>query len=50
MKNTGRFLKGICAESVTYSDQGLAYLLQEYYIKRNRKLRVRIRVICVPRF
>ncbi|HML40665.1 MAG TPA: AAA family ATPase [Bellilinea sp.] len=26
-------------KGVTYSDQGLAYLLQEYYIKRNRKLR-----------
>jgi SpoVK/Ycf46/Vps4 family AAA+-type ATPase len=24
---------------VTYSDTGLAYLLQEWYIKRNRKLR-----------
>jgi predicted ATPase with chaperone activity len=24
---------------ITYSDQGLAYLLQEWYIKRNRKLR-----------
>jgi len=24
---------------VEYSDQGLAYLLQEWYIKRNRKLR-----------
>jgi SpoVK/Ycf46/Vps4 family AAA+-type ATPase len=24
---------------VEYNDQGLAYLLQEYYIKRNRKLR-----------
>jgi predicted ATPase with chaperone activity len=27
------------AKNVTYSDQGLAYLLQEWYIKRNRKLR-----------
>lgn len=26
-------------KGVTYSDQGLAYLLQEWYIKRNRKLR-----------
>jgi predicted ATPase with chaperone activity len=26
-------------KGVTYSDQGLAYLLQEYYIKKNRKLR-----------
>jgi MoxR-like ATPase len=26
-------------KNVPYSDQGLAYLLQEYYIKRNRKLR-----------
>ncbi len=27
------------AKGVAYSDQGLAYLLQEWYIKRNRKLR-----------
>jgi len=27
------------AKGVRYSDQGLAYLLQEWYIKRNRKLR-----------
>jgi hypothetical protein len=27
------------AKRVTYNDQGLAYLLQEWYIKRNRKLR-----------
>jgi len=27
------------AKGVLYSDQGLAYLLQEWYIKRNRKLR-----------
>ncbi len=27
------------AKGVTYSDQGLAYLMQEWYIKRNRKLR-----------
>ncbi len=27
------------AKRVTYSDQGLAYLLQEWYIKRNRKVR-----------
>jgi predicted ATPase with chaperone activity len=26
-------------KGVQYNDQGLAYLLQEYYIKRNRKLR-----------
>lgn len=26
-------------KGVTYSDQGLAYLLQEWYIKRNRKVR-----------
>ncbi len=26
-------------KGVAYSDQGLAYLLQEWYIKRNRKLR-----------
>jgi SpoVK/Ycf46/Vps4 family AAA+-type ATPase len=27
------------SKGVQYSDQGLAYLLQEWYIKRNRKLR-----------
>jgi hypothetical protein len=27
------------SKGVTYGDQGLAYLLQEWYIKRNRKLR-----------
>ena len=27
------------AKGVQYNDQGLAYLLQEWYIKRNRKLR-----------
>ncbi|HJS30291.1 MAG TPA: ATP-binding protein [Anaerolineales bacterium] len=27
------------SKNVAYSDQGLAYLLQEWYIKRNRKLR-----------
>ena len=27
------------AKKVAYNDQGLAYLLQEWYIKRNRKLR-----------
>jgi predicted ATPase with chaperone activity len=27
------------SKNVKYSDQGLAYLLQEWYIKRNRKLR-----------
>ncbi len=27
------------AKKITYNDQGLAYLLQEWYIKRNRKLR-----------
>jgi SpoVK/Ycf46/Vps4 family AAA+-type ATPase len=26
-------------KGIPYSDQALAYLLQEYYIKRNRKLR-----------
>jgi MoxR-like ATPase len=26
-------------KGITYSDQGLAYLLQEWYIKRNRKMR-----------
>ena len=26
-------------KKIEYSDQGLAYLLQEWYIKRNRKLR-----------
>lgn len=27
------------AKGIPYDDQGLAYLLQEYYIKRNRKMR-----------
>ncbi len=27
------------AKRIEYNDQGLAYLLQEWYIKRNRKLR-----------
>jgi len=27
------------SKGVTYSDQGLAYLLQEWYIKPDRKLR-----------
>jgi hypothetical protein len=27
------------AKGVTYSDQGLAYLLQNWYVKRGRKLR-----------
>jgi len=27
------------SKGITYNDQGLAYLLQEWYIKRNRKLR-----------
>ena len=32
--------KRLCtAKGVAYSDQGLAYLLQEYYIKPNRNLR-----------
>jgi predicted ATPase with chaperone activity len=32
--------KRVCEQKkVTYDDQGLAYLLQEWYIKRNRKLR-----------
>lgn len=32
--------KRLCtAKGVSYSDQGLAYLLQEYYIKANRNLR-----------
>ncbi len=33
------FRRVAAAKNVTYSDQGLAYLLQEWYIKRNRKLR-----------
>jgi len=33
------FRRVATAKNVTYSDQGLAYLLQEWYIKRNRKLR-----------
>jgi len=33
------FQKVAQAKRVKYSDQGLAYLLQEWYIKRNRKMR-----------
>lgn len=33
------FKKVANGKGVVYSDQGLAYLLQEWYIKRNRKLR-----------
>jgi len=33
------FRRVAVAKNVTYSDQGLAYLLQEWYIKRGRKLR-----------
>lgn len=33
------FKRVSAAKGVEYSDQGLAYLLQEWYIKRNRKLR-----------
>ncbi|MEX0787323.1 MAG: ATP-binding protein [Anaerolineales bacterium] len=33
------FQKVSAAKKVKYSDQGLAYLLQEWYIKRNRKMR-----------
>ena len=33
------FLRTAEAKGVKYSDQGLAYLLQEWYIKRNRNLR-----------
>src|SRR4030066_1164295 len=33
------FRRVSAAKNVKYSDQGLAYLLQEWYIKRNRKLR-----------
>jgi predicted ATPase with chaperone activity len=33
------FLSVAKAKGVRYDDQGLAYLLQEWYIKRNRKLR-----------
>lgn len=33
------FRRVSAAKGVKYSDQGLAYLLQEWYIKRNRKLR-----------
>jgi predicted ATPase with chaperone activity len=33
------FRRVTTTKGVTYSDQGLAYLLQEWYIKRNRKLR-----------
>src|SRR5574339_727300 len=33
------FKRVAASKKVEYSDQGLAYLLQEWYIKRNRKLR-----------
>ena len=33
------FRRVSAAKGVEYDDQGLAYLLQEHYIKRNRKLR-----------
>ncbi len=33
------FRRVAATKGVIYSDQGLAYLLQEWYIKRNRKLR-----------
>ncbi len=33
------FKRVASAKGVKYTDQGLAYLLQEWYIKRNRKLR-----------
>jgi MoxR-like ATPase len=33
------FKRVAAAKGVTYSDQGLAYLLQDWYIKRGRKLR-----------
>lgn len=33
------FKRNAAAKGVEYSDQGLAYLLQEWYIKPNRKLR-----------
>jgi predicted ATPase with chaperone activity len=33
------FKRVAASKGVTYSDQGLAYLLQNWYIKRNRKLR-----------
>jgi len=33
------FKRVSAAKGVTYSDQGLAYLLQEWYIKKGRKLR-----------
>ena len=35
----GIFKRVAEAKGVAYSDKGLAYLLQEWYIKRNRKLR-----------
>jgi hypothetical protein len=35
----GIFKRVAESKGITYSDKGLAYLLQEWYIKRNRKLR-----------
>ncbi len=33
------FKRVAASKGVSYNDQGLAYLMQEWYIKRNRKLR-----------
>jgi SpoVK/Ycf46/Vps4 family AAA+-type ATPase len=33
------FKRVAASKGVKYTDQGLAYILQEWYIKRNRKLR-----------
>ena len=38
-KRTEIFYQVAKAKGVVYDDQGLAYLLQEWYIKRGRKLR-----------
>lgn len=39
-ENYRKIFKGVADDKgVGYTDQGLAYLLQEWYIKRNRKLR-----------
>ena len=40
MRSTARFSNAYPnSKGIPYNDQGLAYLLQEWYIKRGRKLR-----------
>ena len=40
MTNIEKYFKKVAAKKgISYSDSGLAYLLQEWYIRQNRKLR-----------